>query len=378
MKVSILDRHAIQSLDPSLIEAYLSSREWELHERVESGGSVWTTRFGDESVEVLVPSSHDARDFALRISEALRLIAGLEKKSELDLYQEILFAAYDMVVIRIPQSNGNPDLDLAHVVALVSNASEMLLAAACSVVAPQSAFLWRRPRRATDYAETLRGLQVGLDEPTITVLSPIPPIYRQPRFQGRELEPFGRSVITRLASALSATAELIRGSIAIDREVVDSLTEHGISANLYDAILGMLGGDDRSPKLRIEIHFAPVRAEPNPPAFEISRRDIEILQSASSSLRRQAEGSSDERTVITGFTVGLRRPTNARRGQITIEEDLLFGATRRVRVELPEADYQIAARAHVARSRVRVSGLLTRRGRFWLLAEPQGFAALPA
>lgn len=110
----------------------------------------------------------------------------------------------------------------------------------------------------------------------------------------------------------------------------------------------------------------------------MTSRGIEALEKTSSGLRRQAEGGSSERIVVTGLTVGFRRPTNSRRGQITIEQELLFGAKRRVRVELAEAEYTLAARAHLTRSRVRVSGLLERHGRFWVLGDSREFSVLSA
>ncbi len=376
MKVSIRERSAMFNLDPTLMEAYLMSREWRSISSNVDAGSIWLTRSGDETVEVLVPRSREARDFPLRISEALRAMAELEKRSEFEVYQDIRFAAYDMVVVSITQPQDRTDLDLSHAVALVINASDMMLATACSQVSPRPAFLWRRPRRAKDYADTLRGLQVSLDRPTVTILSPIPRPYQRPLLRGPNSDPFGRRVIAKLANAFAATQALMRNVRAIDREVVDSLIEHGVSANLYDAIIGMVSASNGIAKVRVDIRFAPVRPERNPPVFEASRQEIQVLQSLSSTLRRQAEGSGDDRIVVSGSTVGLRRPTNSRRGQITIEEQLLFGATRRVRVELEEPDYQLAARAHITRSRVRVSGILRRRGRFWLLIQPQSFSVL--
>lgn len=221
--MSIHERGAILRLEPALIEAYLRSREWGSVAQVEDTGSIWTTRAGNQTFEVFVPSSHEVRDFPLRVSEALRSLAEVEHRSEFDLYQDILLAGNDLVVIRVPQSSGRADLDLSHAVALINNATEMMLAAACSAVTPQPAYLWRRPRRAIDYVGGLRALQISLDEPTATILSPVPPIARLARFQSREFDPFARSVVSGLASALLATSEIMRTNVGVDQEVAESL-----------------------------------------------------------------------------------------------------------------------------------------------------------
>ena len=375
MRVAIREKEAILSLDPALLEAYLTSREWTSVRQVGNAGNIWRIRSADEDAEVLVPNRREIRDFPLRISETLRSLAKVERRSEFDLYQEILFADKDIVAIKIPKTDDRPDLQLAQTVALATNAREMMLAAACSVVSPKAVFMWRRPRAAKSYVEKLRAIQLGLDEPTVAVLSPVPSALRaSPR--SIILEPFGRRVVAGLANAFSTTEKLFRGEVPLDSETVASLVESGISANLYDSIGGMLSTESGSAKVRIEIRFAPIRSLPNPPSFNVSSAEVSILESTSERLRHEADEQTGERTTVTGSTVGLRRPTSSRRGQVTIEQPLRFGFVRRIRLQLEEADYQLAARAHLARSRVSVSGILRRRGRFWLLDQPQGFSVV--
>lgn len=125
----------------------------------------------------------------------------------------ILLAGNDMVAIRVPQANGNSDLDLHRIVTLVSDASEMMLAAACSAYSPRPAYLFRRPTQALGYVDSLRALQTTLDDPTITILSQIAPVYRTAPL---EAQPFERSVVKGLAGALMAIGEMARAEVSLD------------------------------------------------------------------------------------------------------------------------------------------------------------------
>lgn len=369
MKVSIVEAWAIQKLDPALIEAYLKNRNWAISSRVANVGTIWS--FAEHVL--FVPADHGVRDFTIRASETLQTLALIEERSEFSLYQDILFAWGDMISVRLPQRNRDADLNLSHIVMLANTANNIMLAAACSSVHPRHAHVSRRPRKALEYLNSLRAIQPSLDEPTITVLSPVSVSNRSIDKWSWRRDDFNRSVVKLLVKALEQTLQFTQREDFFTEEDYETIPENGVSANLYDAISDLLEVLEPASKLCIKIRYAPVRGEPDPDEFVFTHADLKILKAASIELRKRVEEGDESNIIIIGSTVGLRRPTHSRRGHVIIEENLHGGGTRRVRVELLDADYTLAAQAHSNRSLVRVSGILQRRGKIWLLKDPQEF-----
>lgn len=100
-----------------------------------------------------------------------------------------------------------------------------------------------------------------------------------------------------------------------------------------------------------------------------------MLKEAASELRAR---TPEEGVVITGEVVRLHREPGGA-GEITLVgrvDDQEF--LRRIWMDLPGEDYELAMRAHQEMHEVSVTGNLVRRGTRYVLTSPSGFRILSA
>ena len=91
MKASICDREQLQSLTPTALAAYLQAKGWHREPSGYEQAELWTLKINsDEPAEVLVPTTGNVCDFALRISELLITLEYIERRSQLEIVRDIL------------------------------------------------------------------------------------------------------------------------------------------------------------------------------------------------------------------------------------------------------------------------------------------------
>jgi hypothetical protein len=136
MKATIHDAAALRTLGPLDVAAYLRSNGWRQVDRIGDRGVVWTLGPGGrDEFEILVPLSRDLGDFVPRMADVLRTLEVAERRSQLEILQDLTTLAADVIRVRALQSDAQDGtIPLDEGVQLVQRAQEMLLAAACAAV----------------------------------------------------------------------------------------------------------------------------------------------------------------------------------------------------------------------------------------------------
>jgi hypothetical protein len=372
MKAAVRDSQALRLVTPEDLEQYLTSHQWIVAGRSGRLGAIYNRQIDGNEFELLVPLTRDFEDFAERISEILRTLEVVEKRSQLQILSDLYSVRSDVVRVRRAEAADGTIL-LEDGVSLVASAYNMVLAAACTTVAPKVYYPGKKPPTATDYLHKMRLGQSERGSYVLTVISPLPPRGAPDLVPGLN-DPFERQVTRMLAGALEATVGACEQ--ALRRGTADAFrdsTNQGVSANLLDAVVGLMGGGYRS----VEVNFA---WSPEHPIIgdlhrtvTIESEFVTVLQEASRQLKESAELPPIE---LIGVVVGLRRPEGADEGRATL---LAFvdGRPKNVTLTLGNDNYDLAIRAHQLRAPVMVKGKLKRFGRATLLTEMSGFRLAP-
>lgn len=90
MKVSIRDPAVLRGLSHIDVRAYLLSQGWHEGGRIGSKATVHTKPDGQgEEWEILLPTRDDVGDYVQRMAEAVRYIAQVEDRSELEVLADL-------------------------------------------------------------------------------------------------------------------------------------------------------------------------------------------------------------------------------------------------------------------------------------------------
>jgi hypothetical protein len=92
MKVTVRDREILSSIEPEELAAHLRASGWHFLGRVyDDAGAIWRLKnpSGDEE-EILQPLKTSLADYAARISDAIKTLEVVEKRSQLDILSSLL------------------------------------------------------------------------------------------------------------------------------------------------------------------------------------------------------------------------------------------------------------------------------------------------
>ncbi len=372
MKADIRDPGSLAVLRPLEVAAYLRASGWKQVESEEGRFSVWTR---DDGYEVLLPLQKEWRDYLLRMGDLLRTVAEAEGRSQLAVLSDLLVTGADVLRLRIADDElADGSMPIEEHSRIAQKARDLMMAAACSAIERRPVWHTRKPDRAVDY---LRGVRVGQTEHgsyVWRVICPVPPMLRAPvqheMFEEVE-EPYERRVTTQLAAALEATEEAAERS-ASDGSVkgFEEAVSRGVSANLCEALAGFSSGEDAN--RTVEFAFSWSRRRPAAPnqisRVSLSQDRIPYVREAGRLLRERAPVKDFE---LEGPVVKLARQESSGPGEVTVY-GLLDGAGKRVRLELPEDEYNCAVEAHRNGHTIRCFGELVREGRGYRLRNPSG------
>lgn len=377
MKATIRDPQALDALRPLEIVSYLRATGWRQESIQAERSSVWTRRNGHGEYEIVVPLAR-FKDYALRMSEVLATLESAEQRSQLQILNDLSVSNADVVRISSDlQDSGDGTIPLEEAVSLVQKTKDAILAAACSVIQPRAYFAPRKFGQALDYVKRVKLGQTERGSYTVTVVSKVAPVLQQPELPIEEIEePFERRVVKTLGAAVAnikAAAEEAAATGSL--EAFKHGVPRGISANLCDAIVGMAG--DREMLRALEFSFSWSRTRPLqqngiPGRVSITPDSLPVIEEAGRLLR---EISPREEFELLGMVIKLERYPESRIGSATIL-GFVEEQPHLVKVELAEAQYELALRAHESRAPILVLGDLIREGRRFTLRQPRALKIL--
>ena len=366
------DFDALSAVPPRALYAYIKAQGWRRVEPFGEAGDVYALE--EDGPELLVPASSAFADYAPRISQIIEILSSLEERDGSAILRDLALADVDLVRVRVPEAMADGSIPIDRGVTLFQESRNLLLAAACSATRPQRLFRAGRVREAMDYLGTVRMGQTERGSFVISLLSPAPPelVGQVDFFDNLPSEPFPRRVTRTLASGLQAARRAVdlanRGrGIGVFEERVPE----GISANLCDALGGLLGDEK---ELDVSISWALTR---KPPGERLQMRfcnsDMAVLMEASRILKEHQD-RPDER--IDGYVTALARGESAHEGRATIKA-MVDEVMKSIRVDFKPDDYSRIAEAHDNRRVVSLEGDLKRDGQRWALLNPRDITVIP-
>lgn len=318
--------------------------------------------------EIVLPRTDRLADYHTVVSRLVSIFAGATDQDELATYRSLIEADRDVLRIRSFSEDEDGSIPIDAGVEIVSQARQLVLAAACAARTPQPLYRAGANREATDYMRRVKLGQTEQGSFVVTLLTPVPPLLQPPQARldpawvGFDDEPFERQVTRRLVTALEASrqaAELSasgEGATAFERAVVE-----GVSANLCEAVASMI---EQSGKLDITLTWARTRPTPETQRrIAFSPNDASILKEAARTFRARHPKAG---VSLFGTVHKLKRDQDEVEGLVTLKA-MIDDKPQSVRAVLDQANYSVAAQAHDAKMPVVVKGDLERVGQRWQL-----------
>ncbi|MFH0823781.1 MAG: hypothetical protein V2B18_13615 [Pseudomonadota bacterium] len=371
MKVTIRDAEAVRAVRPVDAALYLRAKGWAKLDTAVERASLWCYGHGDDQFEVLLPMDVGLRDYALRIGDMLTVLAAVEKRSQWEVYSDLLTVTSDVIRIRIADPEiSDGTLPIEEHAKIAQKARDLVLAAACATTEPRPVWHKRKPAQAMEYVRRVRIGQSERGSYVVTVISRVPPILHTRTEQLFEMDvPFERQVTQTLARSLQALDHAAEhAAVTQEMEAFDQAVQQGVNANLCDAVAGLWGDDEARRNLEFTFAWSPAR----PPAQDAVRRvalssdRVPVIREAGKQMREREPSPDFE---LSGPVVKLERAETASTGRVTII-GLIDGRQARVVLELADQPYHVAVQAHDSGRTIRANGTLTREGRGFVLRNP--------
>jgi hypothetical protein len=244
MKVTIQDDDVLKAIQPLQVATYLQATGWRQESKDNDKSSTWVKSNSSEEELILnLPLKPEIRYFSHRMSEVLKIISDAEKRSELDIVNDIRYSWSDVIRFYINNSDViNGSLLLEDSIHILTSIKEMLVWVACSTINPK-AYFSEKPAQAVNYASRLRTGQTEQGcSYVFTIISPLVPVPNQVDNVGLSISQnsFERQVVLRFALALKTLhIQAEKEAYPENLEFVSANNMSAISANFCKAVLQM-------------------------------------------------------------------------------------------------------------------------------------------
>lgn len=378
MNAIINDRDILNRLRPLDVGQYLASKGWTQIHTEQGRVAVWSIKKESaDEYEVLLPLQGEISGYAVRMAEMIQTLSEVEKRTQLEIYEDLSSVSWDIARARLETDGGGRSgmIPINDGPQVFQSAREIVIAAACAAIQPRPLFPRRKPERAMEY---LRHAMIGTKSGSfvLTFASRIQPTLQQTLPPLETDPPFERKVMLTLASGLShayMAAELsaLGGGIEPFKEAI----QHGASANLCEAIVGLYEGCGQT-GVEFSFSFSPLRSLPStvaiPTSIKFTADRIGYIKEAAKVFR---ETTPIANTEVTGYVTRLDRESD-QAGKVTIA-GFADGRPGKFAVELDEPAHKVAISAYDKGAPVGCTGTLQREGNSWIIREPSAFSLLP-
>lgn len=373
MRTSIEDSAALRAIAPAALVAYALGEGWSRTEKFGEHSDVYQ-RSG--SSELILPGTDTLGDYPAIVADVLRILAREQERDELQIYRDLIGADRDVVRVRAPHADVDGSVSIDAGVELVSQARDMLQAAACAAKDPRAAYRAGKVKDAATYMDRVRLGQTEQGSFIVTLLAPVPPALdmsgQASLWPVEGDEPFDRKVTRTLAKSLDAARHAAEAAIRGDgMSAFQQAVRYGVSANLCDALSRLI---DKGDGLEVSVTWARTRPVPQRRhVVQFSESEGEIFHEAARQFRSM-EPRPDE--LLAAFVVALDKQPTALEGRVTLKT-FIDGQPVSVRTVLPATMYHEAIMAHDNGHTIAITGDLKRNRQRWILENPRNLQALP-
>ncbi|MXZ22552.1 MAG: hypothetical protein F4Y84_18470 [Caldilineaceae bacterium SB0665_bin_25] len=373
MNVEIRDREALSSLTILSVRAYLNSRGWVAEGKWGNRATIYSTESEGRRWEYLCPLRDTIADYAESMAEAVEILATVEGRSQLEVFQDLAGTGADVIHLRSANGLSKEALSLRQNAEMFTDAYDMLASAARAAEKPKAAFRGAISRDVAGYLDEVQPLPGFHEGYILTLHSPVPAGFGRQRDFGDEFTaPFPRRATSQLARALSRTTKALDQVVA--EGSLDSFekgVEDGVSANLCDSVAA-LANSGRG--ISIGLFWAGVRPSNLPDSqFQFSEHSADILTEAAKFLRRCGP-SPDER--IMAQVVQLEREPHEFDGRAVILALRDEGRPIRLQVEFEQPVYNLVIQAFEKRSFISLDGDIFPIGNRYELRSPRNLSLI--
>ena len=374
MDVMITDAGALRRINPVLLGTYLGVQGWVRQETWKERIVVWSKEVEDSPVELLVPLREQSDAYAVRISEAVAVLAQMEERSQLDVYYDLVGAGADVIRLRPMSVQNQKNWSLNDSADLLGSMKDLLQAAARAAENPgRPVYHGRLSATVQDYLREVRplpGYEWGRE---LTVHSPVSVNYDTQTDLGDQVwQPFPRQVthvLNQNLTEVSKTAEAIIGGE--DIASFESAAKRGVSANFCEAVAELAR---QSRGMELSVAWAPVRPSVTSGGrFSFAESTADVLGQGADLLRQKHPFLG---VLIQGEIIRLDRQSQEDfdgHAIVLAEVDL---RTVALEVQFDTRDRDEVLRAFRDNLQIRVSGNIHRQGRRYELRDPYDFVVI--
>lgn len=382
MRIFLKDEHLL-AVTPNALSAYVKSRNWT---KAGEYGEYSDVYEADGLPTIVVPNTAEIGDYARVMARLLDVFAMVEEAPVEKVYPDLLYADRDVIRVRVNEGGGGTLL-FEHGVELLNGSWNMVLASAGSlsdrrpVLSRGNSREARNFLRFVDLGQTEEGSYVItlLPPPLITVdehIEVTPSQVEQPSMfevlvgsvEPEDVEPegapLGRRITRHLSETLTEVRRATEGAQAVGIRAFFEAVEKGVSANLCEALVQIIGPYDE-----VDVSVAWAATMPMPTLRSTSqffKKDTPVLEEAA---RRFREVGPRQDQRIFGKVIRLARRDDDTEGTITLRASI-DGKLQSVVVELRRDHYDKAIQAHQNLAVLELRGELELVGQRWHLREP--------
>ncbi|MBX3249998.1 MAG: hypothetical protein KF901_22665 [Myxococcales bacterium] len=354
--------HVLGEVEPRQLTEWLRADGWTL---VDKGSHAATFRKAstaeDDEFVVEVPLDSGLRDYGRRVREILDTLAVSSGRPLGWIVEEVRASTVDIVRLRSTgPSVGAGRVPILLAARLFEHTRELYLAAACAARDPRPVYRSRKPAEALELLRRVKVTAPSEGSFVITLHAPVPPLLQPALLTEGEEIPFERRATLMLAHASQSAREAAEvAALGGDADLFVQGAAKGISANLCDALSGLVDGDETT-HLEMSFAWAPARAvPPETPREVLFNADLAPMFREAARVLRATGPSPD--FELEGAVVQLDSADLDQGGAITVL-GAVDGRPRRVKVQVERDDYRLALRAHEERVLFRCEGELVKRG----------------
>ena len=379
MEVQIRDAAALRRVSPTMLSAYLGAHGW-IREETWRGRIVVWSKTGDDGVEVkelLAPLREHSDAYAVRIAEAVALLAELEERSQLDVYYDLLGAGADTIRLRALNGVGRRGWDLNDSVTFLSHARDLITSAARFAERPgQAVYRGRASSIVADYVRAVRPLPGYTAGNELTLHSPVPAGYGIERdLDDGVRPPFPRQTTLALYDGLRRADRMVTevfGGADIPATFGQAeAARQGVNANFCDAMSTLA---QRGHGIGVSVSWAYVHPERvSSEEFVFSESSAEVFGEAVKWLRLNSPFLNAH---ITGEIVRLYREQPGEFDGQAVMMYELDGRPVALQVQFAIADREEVLRAFRDGVEVSLDGDIHREGNKYEVQNPRNFTVV--
>ena len=341
---------------------YLKNQGW-IHVESEPDIAILRKMYDDQEEEIVLPLDRKYVDYSIRVTEAVRVLAALENRTERGILDEVLLQKWDVLRIRIRGDRiGAGYISYFDKRIIEEGVRKMLLASARYVLDPKAHF---KRLYSNNGEQWMKKCRAGAAESGSYILSIQMPL--EEKIDSLEV-PYSRRVGEYFMTSLYDLVTLVQ-----NQEMPEHNSHHQLNMNLCLGLAEMKP-DETPIHFDFEMKWSSEFPAPNNIPNKIEIRD-DYFSSVLHIGQKLTPQSKENQDVFIGKVWALDGEANEEgkmQGEVTLA---LFLDEQQVKakVSLEPKYYSLVCDAHKQNQYIRISGILTEKPRFSELREISHF-----